>query len=298
MPVLLDSGSLGIRLFSKTGRAVPIEIQRAPPPDRNRIELGLLNNMPDLALEQTERQIVSLLDAAAGDAVVCLKLYALPDVPRGELGQRHLRRMHYRSVNDLLSSELDGVVITGSEPRNADLRVEPYWRTLTEVFDWAERSTMSTIASCLAVHAAVLHFDGVDRRPLERKCFGIFDFENVSSSHLLEGVPQQFRMPHSRWNEIREDALTRAGYEVLVRAREHGVDMFTKKRRNGLFVFFQGHPEYEAWTLLGEYRRDIARFLAGSWTTIQTCRVGISIRSVKECWRHFDAAQLEIVART
>jgi len=36
--------------------------------------------------------------------------------------------------------------------------------------------------------------------------------------------------------------------------------MFLKKRRRSLFVFFQGHPEYEAWTLVGEYRRDIERF--------------------------------------
>jgi homoserine O-succinyltransferase len=33
------------------------------------------------------------------------------------------------------------------------------------------------------------------------------------------------------------------------------------KQRKSLFVFFQGHPEYEADTLLLEYRRDIRRFL-------------------------------------
>ena len=36
--------------------------------------------------------------------------------------------------------------------------------------------------------------------------------------------------------------------------------MFVKQRKS-LFVFFQGHPEYEANTLLLEYRRDIRRFL-------------------------------------
>jgi homoserine O-succinyltransferase len=259
MPVFIDSGPLGFRLFSAAGRTVPIQV----PTQRGRIELGLVNNMPDLALEQTERQIVTLLDAAAGDAVVCLKLYALPDVPRGEAGRKHLCRLHYHGVDDLLSDELDGVIITGTEPRYADLRAESYWHTLTRVFEWAERSTISTIASCLAVHAAVLYFDGIDRGPLERKCFGIFDFERVSNNRLLDGIPEQFQMPHSRWNEIREDALMSAGYEVLAKDAEHGVDMFTKTKRKGLFVFFQGHPEYEPWTLLGEYRRDIVRFLTG-----------------------------------
>jgi homoserine O-succinyltransferase/O-acetyltransferase len=261
MPVLLDGGTLGVRLFAAsepTARIKKQELLAIPNP----IELGLVNNMPDLALEQTERQIVSLLDAAAGDAAVRLKLYALPDLPRGELGQRHLRRMHYRNVDDLLSSELDGVIITGTEPRCADLTLEPYWHTLTEVFDWARHNGISTIASCLAVHAAVLHFDGINRRPLERKCFGVFKCKKVSNNSLLEGVPLQFRMPHSRWNEICEDALASAGYNVLVRVDGQGVDMFAKVIK-GLFVFFQGHPEYEAWTLLGEYRRDIARFLTG-----------------------------------
>ena len=38
------------------------------------------------------------------------------------------------------------------------------------------------------------------------------------------------------------------------------VDTFVKQDV-GRFVFFQGHPEYGAHTLLKEYRRDIKRFL-------------------------------------
>jgi len=67
-------------------------------------------------------------------------------------------------------------------------------------------------------------------------------------------------MPHSRWNEIPEDALTSCGYRVLTRSDDAGVDAFVKHRQS-LFVFFQGHPEYEAQTLMLEYRRDIKRFL-------------------------------------
>jgi len=50
------------------------------------------------------------------------------------------------------------------------------------------------------------------------------------------------------------------GYRVLTRSEDAGVDAFVKQRKS-LFVFFQGHPEYEADTLLLEYRRDIRRFL-------------------------------------
>ena len=50
------------------------------------------------------------------------------------------------------------------------------------------------------------------------------------------------------------------GYRILTRSEHAGVDAFVKQRKS-LFVFFQGHPEYEADTLLREYRRDIGRFL-------------------------------------
>jgi len=67
-------------------------------------------------------------------------------------------------------------------------------------------------------------------------------------------------MPHSRWNDLPEDALKSCGYRVLTRSDDAGVDAFVKENKS-LFVFFQGHPEYEANTLLLEYRRDIGRFL-------------------------------------
>ena len=35
------------------------------------------------------------------------------------------------------------------------------------------------------------------------------------------------------------------------------------KQQKTLFVFFQGHPEYESDTLLREYRRDIGRYFKG-----------------------------------
>ncbi len=41
-----------------------------------------------------------------------------------------------------------------------------------------------------------------------------------------------------------------------------GVDAFAKQD-GSFFLFFQGHPEYDADTLFREYRRDVARFLGG-----------------------------------
>jgi homoserine O-succinyltransferase len=74
-------------------------------------------------------------------------------------------------------------------------------------------------------------------------------------------VPSNLRIPHSRWNDVYEGSLVESGYRILTKSAKIGVDCFVKRHSKSLFVYFQGHPEYEAQTLLGEYRRDIGRFL-------------------------------------
>jgi homoserine O-succinyltransferase/O-acetyltransferase len=222
------------------------------------VNIGLINNMPDAALDATVRQFQGLLRAAADDLVVHLTLYTLPEVPRTDFGRQQVSA--YADLSGLWNSHLDGLIVTGAEPRAADLKDEPFWGSLTRVLEWAERHTHSTILSCLAAHAGILHLDGIARRPLNDKRFGVFECVRVSDHPLTADAPSRLQVPQSRWNEIPEEALLACGYRVLTRAEDAGVDAFVKQRQT-LFVFFQGHPEYEATTLLLEYRRDIGRFL-------------------------------------
>jgi len=224
------------------------------------IQIAFINNMPDAALEDTEMQFFELLDAAAGAIPVRVKLHSLAGVPRGERGEQHLNSFYF-STNDLLNSRFDGVIMTGTEPRQPDLQQEPYWPALTSVLDWAESNTSSTILSCLAAHAGVLHSDGINRYPLWDKQFGVFDFTQSGNHQFTNNTGKQVRFPHSRWNEVRAEELSASGYQVLTHSVAGGVDSFVKKRKQSLFLHFQGHPEYGAQTLLKEYRRDIKRFL-------------------------------------
>jgi len=228
------------------------------------IDIGLINNMPDPALDATERQFRGLLDAAADGLPVRLTLYTLPEVPRAEFGRKQVSR--YTSIDDLWSRHHDGVIVTGTEPLAAQLNDEPFWGSLTRVLEWAEDNTHSTVLSCLAAHAGILHFDGITRRPLGDKRFGVFECMRVSDHPLTAAAPSRLQIPHSRWNEIPEEALLKCGYRVLTRSDDAGVDAFIKER-GSLFVFLQGHPEYEPITLLLEFRRDIGRFLRGQRET-------------------------------
>jgi homoserine O-succinyltransferase/O-acetyltransferase len=226
------------------------------------LHIGLVNNMPDGALKATEHQFRSLLNAAAARHVdVRLSLFALQDVPRSQAGLGHVHE-HYASLDQLWDAKLDGLIVTGAEPRAAKLSDEPYWRSLTQVFDWADQNVSSTMCSCLAAHAAVQHWDGVARRRLQDKCCGVFECTKISGHFLLAGLPAPILAPHSRWNDLPEPDLTSRGYRILTRTVDGSVDSFVRCRKS-LFVFFQGHPEYEAATLLMEYRRDLGRYLRG-----------------------------------
>lgn len=226
-----------------------------------RITLGLINNMPDVAIEGTERQFIKLLEAAARDFCVRLKLYSLPGLQRSEWANEYLST-RYSSLDDLWNGHLDGLIVTGTEPRASDLRDEPYWSTFAEIINWAEQNTVSTIWSCLAAHAAVFHLDGINRVPLRKKCFGIFESVKVSDHPLLQDTSALWQTPHSRWNGLDERQLISSGYSILTKSDEAGVDMFVRQTQS-LFIFFQGHPEYAEDTLLREYRRDVGRFLRG-----------------------------------
>jgi homoserine O-succinyltransferase/O-acetyltransferase len=225
------------------------------------IKIGLVNNMSDEALKATERQFISLLDSASGNVPIHLSLYRLPGVPRSGFTTNHIRSC-YSDIEELWDGDIDGLIVTGREPTTANLEDEPYWDSFTSVLNWAEENCHATVFSCLAAHAAVLHMDGIRRVKRDDKVFGIFECARVSDHPLTAGTASGFRLPHSRWNGIPEEQLRDCGYRVLTRSAEAGVDTFIKHHKR-LFVFFQGHPEYESDTLLREYQRDVRRYLKG-----------------------------------
>ena len=235
----------------------------ATPSERNTLVIGLINNMPDSALEGTEAQFGGVLAAAAGERTVSLRLASLPEVPRGPDARARIAA-RYWSLDQLWTHPPDAIIVTGTEPKTAVLSDEPYWQRLVELIEYADAKLISSVWSCLAAHAAVLHLDGIARKRLDAKRFGVFE-QRVTAAHpLTETIGEKIRVPHSRWNNVPAEALTAADYSLLTRSAEGDADLFVKQRHS-LFVFFQGHPEYEARTLLKEYQRDFGRFISGEY---------------------------------
>lgn len=254
----------GVMVPAKAFRRPQWRSRLSPPPARDALRplrIGLLNNMPDAALLATERQFRRLVGGEAE-----LRLFAFEDMPREAEARAHLAHA-YAPHTALATAGLDGLVITGCEPRAPRLDAEPYYKAFASVVDWAAENTVSTVFSCLAAHAAVLHLDGIERRRLPAKSWGVFACPATADHPLLAGLPAATAVPHSRWNDLAESDLAAHGYTVLRRSERIGVDLFVREGRS-LLVFLQGHPEYDEDILAREHRREMGRFLDG---TLATC---------------------------
>ena len=225
------------------------------------LTIALVNNMPDSALKATERQFMRLVQSAAGKTRVRFHCMALPTVARSKQAKDHIEK-DYVDIAELHRLHIDGLIVTGAEPLAATLPEEPYWREFIDLIDWARTNTRSAIWSCLAAHAALLHLDDIERKRLPQKCSGVYDCARTAKDWLTNDLPPLIKVSHSRLNEVRESDLVDRGYLILTRSERAGVDIFARDF-DSRFIFFQGHPEYDALSLQREYMRDIARFLAG-----------------------------------
>ena len=91
------------------------------------LTIGLINNMPDGALQSTERQFMRLLTAAAGNNRVRFHCLALPSVRRSQPAKWRVDQK-YTDIADLDHLHIDGLIVTGAEPIAATLPEEPFWQ--------------------------------------------------------------------------------------------------------------------------------------------------------------------------
>ncbi len=240
--------------------SLPTNRRGAPRRAADALEVALVNLMPDAAFEESERQFGDLVTAGAGTLPVRLTYYAITEVPRRD-DVLAVVAARYRDISELGERRPDALVVTGTEPRCANLPEEAIWSRLSALFRWAEAAGVSIFSSCLASHALLLALDGVERRPLADKMSGVFPQWVDPDDPLTRGMGDVV-CPHSRWNEVPVEALQLRGYRVVLGSADVGWSVAVRDG-TGVTMLVQGHPEYDPATLLREYRRDVRRFLEG-----------------------------------
>ena len=255
MPIVAHNDLPSLQRLKEAGTTIVLPAERAEHQDIRELHIGLLNMMPDAALEATERQFFRLVGESNPIAQFYVHPFTLDAIPRGEKAAAHIAK-YYETFEAIRGDGLDALIITGANVTGEDLSKEPFWEPLGEVIAWAWENVTTTLLSCLATHA-VLHFRyGQPRVKQPAKRWGVFSHRVLDKRHpLVADVNTRFDVPHSRWNDVSRAQFEAAGLHVLVESEDVGVHLATS--HDGLrMVFFQGHPEYDTISLLKEFKRD------------------------------------------
>jgi len=266
MPIVAHSSLPTFDAMRAHGEPI-LSLDEAVHQDIRELHIGLLNLMPDAALRVTEQQFIRLVGSANQIVQLYVHPFTVPGLDRSPDTQAYLDA-HYERFEDLQRDGLDGLIVTGANVIGPELSVQPFYEPLAEVMLWAHEHVTSTLCSCLATHALLERLHGVRRRPLAAKRWGVFPHRVVAPDHpLLLGTNTRFDVPHSRWNEVTSAQLQDVGVRVLVESLEGDFHLGTSA--DGIrTVYLQGHPEYDAVSLLKEYRRELDRFADGELDTL------------------------------
>jgi len=235
---------------------------RARRQDIREMHIGLLNMMPDSALQATERQFFRLVGACNQIAQFHVHPFTIAGLERGPEAQAHIDR-YYETFQQIKRDGLDALIISGANVSHPKISAEAFWPHLTAVFDWAKQNVTSILCSCLATHALIDYCYGIQRTALPAKRWGVYSHKVLDRLHpLVAEINTRFDVPHSRFNEIFQEDMEARGIKVLAASKEAGVHLAVSP--DGFrVIFFQGHPEYDEVSLLKEYKREVQRYYHG-----------------------------------
>jgi homoserine O-succinyltransferase len=261
MPLVAHNGLPTFQRLREHGQEV-LTLERAEHQDIRELHIGFLNMMPDAALTATEQQFIKLVGSCNQIAQFYVYPFSIKELNRGARAEEHIRQFYF-SFDELAAQGLDALIISGANVANPSLDQEPFWKPLIDVVRWADTNVASILCSCLATHALVKHHHGIDRKRLPQKLWGVYSHHISQPEHpLMHDIDTRFDAPHSRYNEITRAQLEEAGLTVLVESEEGGVHLAVGPDQFRT-IYFQGHPEYQAVSLLKEYKREVLRFING-----------------------------------
>jgi homoserine O-succinyltransferase len=222
------------------------------------LRVGVIDLMSGAAGMGARRQFSTMLKSAAGEVGISLQIVEMSLAPDGLSAGPEACGIDRPEV-----TALEAMIVTGAEPRSAELRFDPVLPVIERLMEASAASVTSTVFSCLAAHAALRVLCSVDRTTLAEKQFGVFTHRLSDPEHpLVAGVDSVASVPHSRWNRISRTRLSTEGVTTVMELSTD--DWHMASSSDGLkYIFFQGHPEYDGDTLFREYRRDVRRFLTG-----------------------------------
>ena len=252
MPVRIPK-DLPARKFLENENIFVMTYERAESQDIRPLRIAVLNLMPNKIA--TETQLLRLMGNTP--LQVDVQFLTTSSYTATHTSEEHLTSF-YKTFDEVVKEgvKYDGMIITGAPVEKLDFTDVKYWNELSRIMDWASRNVYSSMFICWAAQAAMYHYYGIDKRPLNKKAFGVFRHDVFNRTNpLVRGFDDEFWVPHSRHTTVRiEDVAAHPEIKIISTSPEAGLFLCATER--GKQVFVTGHSEYDADTLEREYLRD------------------------------------------
>ena len=224
---------------------------RALTQDIRPLQILIVNLMPTKIV--TETQLARVLGNTP--LQVEMELLMMSSHKSKNTSEEHMLAF-YKTFDEVKDRNFDGMIITGAPVEHMDFEQVEYWKELCEIMEWSKTHVTSTFHICWAAQAALYYHYGIEKKPLDKKLFGVFEHTVAhKGSILFRGFDDTFMVPHSRHTTVlAEDIEKVPELKILSTGKEVGVYAVATDR--GRQIFITGHSEYDADTLNKEYQRD------------------------------------------
>ncbi len=251
MPIRIPNDLPAVKTLNDENIFVMTET-RAITQDIRPLKILLLNLMPKKI--ETETQLSRLLGNSP--LQVELELIHTKSHKSKNTPAEHLFAF-YKTFEDVKDQTFDGMIITGAPVENMPFEEVTYWEELCEIMEWSKTHVHSTFHICWGAQAGLYYHFGIDKKPLDKKMFGVFKHKaDYKKSILFRGFDDEFMVPHSRHTTVDiEDIKKIPEIKILASSEEAGV--YAMATAEGRQIFITGHSEYDANTLANEYFRDL-----------------------------------------
>ncbi len=255
MPINVPSNLPAIEELKKDHIFI-MEESRAIHQDIRPLRIALLNLMPLKMVTEAD-----LLRALANTALQLELDLLYMDEHRSKNTPREHMEVFYKTFDQIRHRRYDGLIITGAPVEMLEFEEVDYWNKLCEVMEWSKTNVSSTMHICWGAQAGLYYHYGIQKYPLPKKVFGVFDHIIEDRRHqLIRGFDDVFPAPHSRYTENRLEEI-KAHPELIPVAWSPQVGSNIVVSRDNKQIFISGHLEYNPLTLKQEYERDMAKGL-------------------------------------
>ncbi|MBS6511893.1 MAG: homoserine O-succinyltransferase, partial [Clostridiales bacterium] len=239
MPINIPSSLPAAKTLSDEGIFIMTD-ERARTQDIRPLKIAILNLMPTKI--ETETQLLRLL----GNSPLQVEIILLrPKSHESKNTSKTHLETFYKTFEEIRSSKLDGLIITGAPVENLPFEQVDYWEELCEIMEWSKKNVFSTFHICWGAQAGLYYHYGIAKHELPAKMFGVFEhYVTDKSTQLTRGFDDIFWAPHSRHTGIsREELKKNPALQIISESPEAGV--YIAIARNGRQIFVTGHSEYD-----------------------------------------------------